>query len=100
MATPANFAQANNVLGRPANMTEEQCGGLPCLHYYDVDGFPEVLSFWKFTDEELTEILKNGGVYVSQLGVTIAPFSVSAVFPEGNIAEIIPVHAKELSPRG
>lgn len=99
MAQPENFAQANNVLGRPANMTEEQCGGLPCLHYWDVNGFPKVLSFWKFSEEELSEVLKNGGVYVSQLGMTVAPFSVSATFPEGNIAEIINPRPKAEEPK-
>jgi hypothetical protein len=72
---PKEFPQQNNVLAKPADMTDEQCSGLPCFHYSDPEGFSNVLSFWAFTPGELEEATRAGGIWVNTMGKTVAPFA-------------------------
>lgn len=84
--TPVDFPQSNNTLGKPSNMTDEQCLPLPVHHYHqdfgpDSEGgdpvrIPAIISCWKLTPEELEEINRTGIVWVNTLGTSLAPFSV------------------------
>jgi hypothetical protein len=83
---PVDFPQANNTLGKPADMTDEQCLPLPVHHYQqalgsnpesgDPETLPAIISCWKLSPEELEEINRTGVVWVNTLGRTLAPFSV------------------------
>lgn len=79
---PITFPHQNNVIGKPADMTDEECTGLPAFQYTDSDGRPNVLSCWQMSKEELAEVNRNGGkVWVNTLGRTVAPFSLDVMDP-------------------
>lgn len=73
---PIEFPESNSTLGKPENMTDEQCGPLPVHRHVTADNFPALISCWKLSPEELEEVNRTGVVYVNTLGQTLAPFSV------------------------
>jgi hypothetical protein len=90
MATPANFPEANDDLGKPSNMTDDQCVSLPICRMLAAipaaDSDNHILmaahfSFWKFSDEEWEEVVKNRGVYVRILAPTNYPMLVTGYMP-------------------
>lgn len=81
---PISFPQQNNVLGKPADMTDDQCNSLPVHHYEQEVGkdekgnsikWPSIVSCWQLTPEELEEVQRTGIIWVNTLGHTLAPFS-------------------------
>ena len=73
---PISFPEQNNILGKPADMTDEQCSSLPVHHYMEpTSGFPAIISCWKLSPDELEEVQRTGVVWVNTLGKTLAPFS-------------------------
>lgn len=73
------------MLGRPADMTDEQCSSLPIHQYEQSLGqddkgepikYPAIVSCWQLSPEELEEVQRTGIVWVNTLGQTLAPFSV------------------------
>lgn len=73
MAVPTSFAESNTVLGRPGDMTDEQCSCLSVLRTHGDDGMPWVISCWKLTAEELAEINRTGRVWLVVAGQTMPP---------------------------
>lgn len=71
-----SFNESNHVLSRPPDMTDEQCDPLSVF----VDG-KQVISCWKMTAEELTEIQKTGRVWLIIAGRTMPPVAVTGVSP-------------------
>lgn len=79
----ASFDEANTVLGKPADMTHEQCEAASvCRTQYD-DGTPVVISCWKVTKEELEEIQRTGRVWLTIVGQTMPPAHVGGISPFG-----------------
>lgn len=77
MAHSIPFAQANNILGAPKGMTQEECNSLELYR----DG-RYCISKWQFTDEEIEELKRNGGkMYLWVLGSNMQPVIVSALDP-------------------
>lgn len=56
-----NHPACTHSLGKPADMTDEQCASLPCLFTED-QGSTWAVSFWKPTPDELASLLANGSV--------------------------------------
>lgn len=76
---PISFPQQNHVLGKPEDMTDDECSPLPTHHYNQpIEGklYPAIISCWKLSPEELEEVQRTGVVWVSILGKTLAPFIV------------------------
>lgn len=48
-----DFPGTNTTFGKPANMTDEQCGSLSALVGFDADGLPYVLTAWQPNYEDL-----------------------------------------------
>lgn len=58
---PTAFEGQNGILGKPENMTDEECGGLPIARVEN-----GIVSCWQLSDEEFQEICTNGGkIYVT-----------------------------------
>jgi hypothetical protein len=57
---PVMFPESNFVLGKPAEMTHDECVPLPVWR----DG-QQCISCWQLTDAELAEIVKTKRVYLS-----------------------------------
>lgn len=72
----ASFAEANAVLGKPDDMTHEQCEAASVLRATMTDGTPVVISCWKVTAEELEEIQRTGRVWLLVCGTTMPPAKV------------------------
>jgi hypothetical protein len=93
MAFPVNFPDANDVLGKPPSMTEEQCMDLPIFRgHTNLGGTPPLItsllvSCWEFTDEEINEIIRTKRAYLGCVGVkTHPPLFITAIYPRENQA--------------
>lgn len=78
---PASFPEETSVLDRPPQMTADQCDPLPVARIQYPDGTPCVISCWKPTKAELSEIQKTGRVWLSIVGVTMPPAYVGGFTP-------------------
>jgi hypothetical protein len=65
---PCSFDESNGVLGKPDNMTDEECSPLSVYR----DG-TYVVSCWKLRKDELEQINKTGRVWLLINGVTMPP---------------------------
>ncbi|RSK50099.1 hypothetical protein [Hymenobacter rigui] len=78
MATPINFPEANAVLQKPANMTDEECCSLPILRTDD----GQCISQWQLGPEELISINQTHCVTIGLLsGHTQPPMWVQGSAP-------------------
>lgn len=73
---PTDFPESNHVLGKPDDMTADQCEPLSVF----VDG-RVVVSCWKITKEELEEFNRTGRIYLVIFGQTMPPASLIAKSP-------------------
>lgn len=103
MAVATDFPQRNDYIGKPSDMTENQCYALPVCRLVtyipgetDRDPAQQALahvSCWELSEEEREEVAKTGKVYVKILGATLYPMSVHGKVPiypgEGNLADIV-----------
>jgi hypothetical protein len=65
---PVDFKYRNLVLGKPSNMTDEECMALPVW----TDG-KKYVSKWKLNKEELEEIQREGAIYFEVHGQSHPP---------------------------
>jgi hypothetical protein len=71
---PLSFTEQNMVLGKPENMSDEQCGVLPVY----TDGV-ECVSKWKLTDAEINQVMEHGYIWVRLFsGMTQPPICLQA----------------------
>jgi hypothetical protein len=73
---PIGFKESNFVLGRPGNMTDEECDQLPIYR----DGL-HCISCWKLSQEEMDLIQKTGCVYIAILSGETQPPMFATVHP-------------------
>lgn len=78
--TPASFAESTHVMGRPADMTDEQCGPLS-VAIGDCDDHPVVVSCWKLTTEELAEFQRTGRIWLIIHSLQMPPVTLTANNP-------------------
>lgn len=84
MAVPCSFDESNGVLGKPPEMTDDQCSPLSVCHIMTQSG-PAVLSCWKLTGDELEEIIRTKRIWLLVMGRTMPPVCV-----DGNKSKFIP----------
>lgn len=72
---PVTFEGSNFTFTKPKDMTDEQCMDLPVFKGQNVDGFPVIISCWKFSKEDLEEIQKTGRIYLEIIGHGMPPVS-------------------------
>lgn len=72
---PTTFEGQNFTFTKPANMTDEQCMDLPVYKGRDSDGYPEIISCWKFSKEDLEEIQRTGYIYLNICSEEMPPVS-------------------------
>jgi hypothetical protein len=78
---PASFDEANTVLGKPSDMTADDCEALSVLRTETVSGLPVVVSCWKLTQKELEEINRTGRVWLLVYGQTMPPVALDGSKP-------------------
>lgn len=76
MATPTKFEGADRGL-LPPKGREEDCLVLPTQLVIDSNGNPACYSCWTLSDEELSEVVKTGRIWLLVEGRTHAPIVVS-----------------------
>jgi hypothetical protein len=91
MGRAIDFTERNDFLGKPENMTENQCYALPVARIATyVPGEDETkpavqvhahISEWQLTDEEKEEVARTGKVYLKVIGMTTFPVSVHGIKP-------------------
>ncbi len=78
---PINFPEAAVSLGRPSDMTDEECGPLPVargiVQLSENSVGPAVISAWKPTPEELAMLNAGGPIYLHVIGRTQPPVMLS-----------------------
>ncbi len=74
--TPTNFPEATQLLGRPSDMNDEECGALPICRG-TLGGFPVVVSQWMPSDEERAAIAAGAPVVLHVIGSTQPPVLLS-----------------------
>lgn len=57
-----HLSNCNLVIGKPSDMTDQQCVGLPVEVYTDDDNCMWCRSFWKPSEEEVAMLVKGGAV--------------------------------------
>lgn len=72
---PTTFEQVNKVFGKPDNMTDEECMSLPVYQGKYSDGWPCIISCWKFSKEDIEEIQRTGCIWLSITGNSMPPVS-------------------------
>jgi len=71
------FKGQTKVLGKPTNMTDEECYGLPVKETTN-GNYPVLESVWELTDEELKIITESKRVRLGVLGTGMPPVYIVA----------------------
>lgn len=78
---PIKIPQTNHTFTRPESMTEEECFDMPVVAGRREDGWPEIISVWQLTPEEIEHISKTGKIYLGVVAAGIPPMWLSVVEP-------------------
>lgn len=62
---PIEFPEANTVLNKPDEMTDEECMPLPVCVCRDSEDLPLIISCWEPTPEEWDTLRKQGRIYIA-----------------------------------
>ena len=82
MALPVEFPEQNLILvGSPEDKAAGTVVDLPVHRHKDLDGNPHVISKWKFSPEELEEVLRTGEVWFTSWGNTHPPIAIFGLTP-------------------
>jgi len=95
-----NFQGAREI-GKPKNMTDEECGGLPIFQAYSekpeeppqfaaagvIEGtqYPFTLTHWMPSKEDLDALNSGRGLWVRFLSITVYPMAVFTLDEAGQI---------------
>lgn len=72
-----NFPEAQQFLGRPDGMTQDECGALPVCRGVYAGQYPVVISCFEPTEEERAAIAAGANVYLHVVGATMPPVILS-----------------------
>lgn len=78
---PVDFPERNFVFTKPAGMTDEECSDLPVFKGVAADGYPCIISKWKFSKEDLEQIKKTGCIYLSITAEGMPPVALFTEHP-------------------
>lgn len=76
-----SFDESNLVLGKPNEMTHDQCNSLSVWRGKQADDATVVISCWKLTKEELEEVNKTGRIWLRVCGQTMPPVCLEGISP-------------------
>jgi hypothetical protein len=91
MAKAIDFSERNDYLGKPPDLSDNQCYSLPICRFVtkmpgesDTDAPVNAIahvSCWKLSEEEREEVSRTGVVYLKILGTTTFPVSIHGLTP-------------------
>ena len=70
---PIDFEGSNIVLGKPEDMTDEQCQPVKAYAGEDNDGFPFFLTAWQPNKEDIEAINAGRPVMLKLIGYSMQP---------------------------
>jgi len=80
---PANFDGTNSIFGPPKGMTEGEVQSIFARIIVEPESnVPVIVTCWKPTKEELTEILRTGRVWLGVFSASLPPVYVSGFEPK------------------
>lgn len=103
MGHAVDFPHRNDFIGKPKDMTDNQCYALPVARivthipgqtYKDkTERVHAHVSCWELSDEERQEVARTGKVYLKVIGLSTFPVSVHGKLPiyvdESNISDTL-----------
>ena len=79
---PVPFADQNFIFRKPDNMTDKECGDLPCF----VDKInSQVVSCWELSEEEKKQIAETGKIWVGIKAFPVPPMFLCTINPINQI---------------
>lgn len=97
MGQAIDFGRRNDYIGKPPDMTDEQCYALPvCRIVTFIPGATAEdapvavhahVSCWKLTEEERAEVARTGNVFLKIIGLSLPPLSIHGIEPIYEIEE-------------
>ncbi len=79
---PINFEGAS-FIGKPDEMSDEQCSGIHAMHGVDDAGYNYFLEAWKPSYEDLQAINRGEPIYIKILALGLPPISVFTLDENG-----------------
>lgn len=70
-------------IGKPKNMTDEQCMSIPAIHGVDEDGFPYFMTAWKPSYEDIQALNRGEPIYIRTIALRLPPMAVFTVNDNG-----------------
>lgn len=77
---PTSFDESDECLDKPRNMERIDCEALS-IKRAEINGTPVVVSCWKMSAEELSELNKTGRVWLAVAGLTMPPVMMMGFSP-------------------
>ena len=71
---PVEFPEQNTVLGKPPTMTAEQCENLPVFVGEDNNHYPQIVSCWELSDDDIMDIVQTKRIYLGVCGFSTPQF--------------------------
>lgn len=78
---PVDFLESNFTFGKPVDMTDEQCSSLRVWKGISTDGFHTIVSKWMPSKEDIENINRGEGIYLSITGHGMPPVSLQTENP-------------------
>ena len=79
---PVEF-DGSRMIGKPVNMTDDQCFGIPAYSGIDDNGFPFWLTAWKPSFEDLEALKRGEPIWIKSLSTGLVPMSVFTMNENG-----------------
>jgi hypothetical protein len=79
---PVEF-DGSRMIGKPNDMTDDQCFGIPAYSGIDGNGFPFWLTAWKPSFEDLESLKRGEPVWVKSISRGLVPMSVFTMNEKG-----------------
>lgn len=80
---PINFPEANVVLNKPSNMTDEECVSITAYKGKDESGYPFMLTLWQPNKEDIEAINRGEPIALKILGESQPPVCLYTVDEAG-----------------
>lgn len=78
---PVEFKYQNKVFTKPEDMTDEQCQSLNVWQGKDQSGFPNIISCWKLSEDDMNTIKETGVVWLTIVANGMPPVYVGSENP-------------------
>ena len=80
---PIDFP-GSRMIGKPADMTDEQCFGIPAYDAVDDNGFHYWLTAWKPSYEDLKALERGEAIYIKSTSRLLVPMAVFTINENGD----------------